>query len=193
MLPHNSLKRPVYFSSSSGLLFEKNLVQKGIVYKLVAEDINSALQSAAEIKALEKFVNEKYQPVLSNDSLLSFDGDNTFFATYYRIFNYYLGKEDAATFKKWLHKLNTICPKIHNEQMNAAKSLPYYFIEADDTERGLALIDQYAIWYNKVYSNPSSLKGFHIKETYKRELTKTRDYLAKKKLHSTVLDNFLNQ
>ncbi len=190
---NNSLKRPVYFSSSSGLLFEKNLVQKGIVYKLVAEDINSALQSAAEIKALEKFVNEKYQPVLSNDSLLSFDGDNTFFATYYRIFNYYLGKEDAATFKKWLHKLNTICPKIHNEQMNAAKSLPYYFIEADDTERGLALIDQYAIWYNKVYSNPSSLKGFHIKETYKRELTKTRDYLAKKKLHSTVLDNFLNQ
>ncbi len=191
IIQNNILKRPVYFSNLSNLPFAKNLLQKGIVFKLVAEDVNSVAQSNAEIKALEKFINENYQPVLSNDSLWSIDGDNTFFATYYRIFDYYLQKKDTITFKKWLKKLNATCPKIYDAQMQIAKSLPYYLIEAGDTQKGLTIIDQFARWFNKAYTNQVPLTGFRTEKAYIEELKKTKYYLATKNLHSSVLDNLV--
>ena len=149
-------------------------MQKGIVYKLIAEDINEPLQNTTEVKGLEKFINEKYIPILSNETgITSFDGDNTFFGLYYSIFNYYLGKRDTVTFKKWLYKLDATCPKINSTQIPVARMLAYYFIEAGDIKKGLGITNLYAQWLNNAYTKPGSLTGYYSKEKYIDELTKT--------------------
>lgn len=188
---NNISSRPVYFTNTQNP-FEKNLMQKGIVYKLILANPSPAVLNEAEVKGLEKFITEKYMPVLSNDSgLVSFDGDNCFFGLYYRIFRYYLEKKDTAGFKKWLYKLDAACPKINSTQINTAKSLAYYFIEAGDTGKGLVIAKQYAQWLNNVYSDPGSLTGFYSQENYTTELTKLRDYLASKDLKIALLDDLL--
>ncbi|HMI79278.1 MAG TPA: hypothetical protein VK484_10825, partial [Ferruginibacter sp.] len=195
IIVNNINKRPVYFTSRySNLSFEKNLMQKGIVYKLIAEDVDLPLQKNAEVKGLEKFIHEKHIPVLSNDiGITSFDGDNTFFGLYYSIFNYYLGKRDTVTFKKWLYKLNATCPKINSTQIPVAQILAYYFIEAGDTKKGLAITDQYAQWLNNAYTKPGSLTGYYSKEKYTDELNRTKSYLVSKGLTSALIDRlFVN-
>ncbi|MEP7255277.1 MAG: hypothetical protein ABI666_05845 [Ferruginibacter sp.] len=194
IIANNINTRPVYFTSTDNTPFENNTMQRGIVYKLIAGDINSEIEKNAEIRILEKFIKEKYVPVLSNGStLISTDGDNTFFALFYKILNHYLEKKDIVNLKSWLKKLETICPEFNSSQINVARSLAYYFIEAGNSTRGLAIIDQYARWLNNVYTNPNSLTGYYFKENYISELTKTRDYLATKNLQSTVVDNLLKQ
>jgi hypothetical protein len=191
---NNVNKRPVYFTSSYGTPFEKNLIQKGIVYKLLAEDINLPAQNNAEVKGLEKFINEKYTPVLSNGSdLISIDGDNTFFTLYYRIFNYYLEKRDTITLKKWLDKLDAVCPKINAGQINIARTLAYYFIEAGEADKGLSIANQFAQWLYDAYARPASLNGYYNRENYIDELTKTKNYLLSKGLLSKVIDDLLEK
>ncbi|HMI79828.1 MAG TPA: hypothetical protein VK484_13610 [Ferruginibacter sp.] len=194
IISNNINKRPVYFTSLSSNPFENNVIQTGIVYKLIAEDINSPLQNAKAIKRLEKFINEKYIPVLSNGStLISFDGDNTFFSLYYRIFNYYLEKKDTAAFKKWLYRITVVCPEINNTQINVARYLAYYYFEAGESKKGLIITDQYAQWLHNAYINPNSLNGYYTKEAYLGELTKTKDYLASKNLNSPLIDRLLEK
>jgi len=190
---NNVANRPVYFTSTQNP-FEKNLMQKGIVYKLILANLAPSVKNETEAKGLEKFIAEKYTPVLSNDTdLVSFDGDNTFFTLYYSIFRYYLEKKDTINFKKWLYKLDAACPKINATQINMARSLVYYFIEAGDTGKGLAIAKQYAQWLNRVYSDPGSLTGYYSQESYTGELTKLRDYLASKDLNLPLLDSLLKE
>lgn len=191
---NNINKRPIYFTSTSDVTFEKNLIQKGIVYKLIAENINTPTQRKIEVKELEKFIDAKYIPVLSNNSdLISFDGDNTFFGIYYQIFNYYLEKKDTATFRKWLHKLDAVCPKINSAQINTGRHLAYYFIEAGETDKGLAIANQFAQWLYNAYINPSALTGFYAKEKYIDVLTRTKKYLLSKNLSSSVIEDLLEK
>lgn len=190
---NNISNRPVYFTSTQNP-FENNLMQKGIVYKLIIANVNQSVLKDMEVKGLETFIAEKYIPVLSNDTdLVSFDGDNTFFTLYYRLFRYYLEKKDTLAFKRWLYKLDTICPKINSTQINIARSLVYYFLEAGDAGKGLALAKQYAQWLHRVYTDPHSLTGYYFKENYITELTKLRDYLASKELNIPFIDDLLKE
>lgn len=190
---NNISKHPVYFTSTKNP-FEKKLMQQGIVYKLILQDLSRQILNNMEVKALEKFIVEKYIPVLSNDGdLISFDGDDTFFNLYYCIFNYYLEKKDTVNFKKWLYKLDAACPKINATQIKSAKSLAYYFIEAEEISKGLAIAKQYIQWLYWVYTDPGSLTGFYFRETYIDELTKLKDYLASKNLAISLLDNLLKE
>ena len=194
IISNNISKRQVCFTSLIGNYFEKNIMQKGIVYKLITEDINLPVQNNLQVKELEKFINEKYIPVLSNNKdLTSFDGDNTFFNTYYTVFNYYLEKKDTISLKKWLGKLDAACPKINNTQINIAKNLAYYFIEVGNIKKGLDITNQHAQWLYEVYSKPSSLNGYYFKENYRDELTKMQKYLASKNLNSTIIDSLLEK
>jgi hypothetical protein len=191
---NNVDKRSIYFTTLNSIPFEKNLMQKGIVYKLITEDINLPSQNNTEVKGLEKFINETYTPVLSNGSnLISIDGDNTFFGLYYRVFNYYLEKQDTATFKKWLYKLDAVCPKINATQINIARILTYYFIEAGETDKGLSIANQFAEWLYDSYARPASLNGYYNKENYIDELTKTKNYLLSKSLSSSVINSLLGK
>lgn len=193
IIANNINKHPIYFTSLYGNPFEQNLMQKGIVYKLVSDDINLPLQRTIETKGLEKFINEIYTPVLSNDSIISFDGDNAFFGLYYTILNYYLQKSDTANLKPWLSKLNAACPKIYSTQINIARNLAYYLLEAGESNKALIIVSQYAQWLNDAYTHPNSLSGFYSKEKYLEELTKTRNYLISKNLFSPKIDHLLEE
>jgi hypothetical protein len=189
----NNIRRPVYFTSTQNP-FAKNILQKGIVYKLMLQNLSATAQSEFEVKGLEKFITETYVPVLSNDSdLVSFDGDDTFFSIYYTIFNYYLEKKDTLNFKKWLYKLDTACPKINDAQINSARSLVYYFTEAGDKDKALAIAKHYAQWFNHAYTNPRELTGYFSYEYYMGELNKLKDYLASKNLSLRLLNDLLKE
>ena len=96
IIANNINTHPVYFTSTANVPFENNTMQKGIVYKLIADNINLPYQKSQEIAGLQKFISEKYIPVLSNDStLISFDGDAVFFTLYNNILGYYLDKKDT--------------------------------------------------------------------------------------------------
>ncbi len=193
IIANNINKYPIYFTSLYANPFAQNLMQKGIVYKLVSDDINLPLQMTIETKGLEKFMNESYTPVLSNDSIISFDGDNSFFGLYYTILNYYLEKKDTVKLKMWLSKLDTACPKIYSTQVNVARNLAYYLLEVGETDRAFAIINQYVQWLNDAYTQPSSLTGFYSRERFLGELTRTRDYLTAKKLSSARIDYLLEK
>jgi hypothetical protein len=190
---NNLSRRPVYFTSPQNP-FEKKLVQKGIVYKLFLQNLPAPAQNELEVKGIEKFITEMYVPVLSNDAdLLSFDGDNTFFQLFYNVFNYYLEKKDTVNFKKWLFKLDAACPKINDAQMNSAKSLVYYFVEAGEKGKATTIAKQYIQWLNRIYTNPRALTGYYFQENYVDELTKLKDYLATKDINIRLLNDLLKE
>lgn len=190
---NNIARRPVYFTTTQ-TPFEKKLVQKGIVYKLILQNLTATAQNEFEINGLEKFIAETYIPVLSNDStLISNDGDNTFFGLFYPIFNYYLEKKDTASFKKWLYKMDAACPAINAAQINVAKSLVYYFVEAGDKTKAVSLTKQYIQWLHDVYTNPKSLTGYYFSYNYIDELTKLKDYLATNDINIRLLNDLLKE
>lgn len=194
IIVNNINKRPVYFTTSNIPLFENHLVQSGIIYKLIAGDANADFEKNTEVKFLEKFYNERYIPILSNDSdFISLDGDNCFFAIFYKILNHYLEKGDLAGVKTWLRKMERNCPIFNSTQINTAKSLAYYYIEAGENQKGLEIINQYTKWLNDVYLNPSSLTGYFSEEKYKDELTKTKEYLELRKLRSPIVNKLLKR
>lgn len=193
MVLNNLSRRPIYFTATQNP-FEKKLMQKGIVYKLVLQNLSQAVQDELEIKGLEKYITDTYIPVLSNDTgLLTFDGDNSFFGLHYRLFQYYHEKKDTANLKKWLRKLEVASPKINSSQIPAARRLVFFYLEAGETEKGLAIAKQYIEWMHQVYSEPHALAGYYFPETYVSELTKLRDYLASKDLSMRLLNDLLNE
>ncbi len=193
MVLNNLARRPIYFTATQNP-FEKKLMQKGIVHKLMLQNLSQTAQDNLEVKGLEKFIAETYIPVLSNDAdLLTFDGDNTFFALYFRLIQYYHEKKDTANLKKWLHKLELACPAINSAQVFTAKSLVYFYIEAGEREKGLAIAKQYIQKLHSVYTAPNALTGYYFEETYINDLTKLRDYLASKDLSIRLLNDLLKE
>lgn len=194
IIESNLFKRPVYFTASYDTYFDSYLTPVGIVYKINLSKEAHTSQSRQEIKDLENFIDQKYIPVLSNGKdIISLDGDISFFYSYYQIFNYYLEKKDIPVLKKWLRKLETSCPEINSAQINVAKNLAYYYIEAGEAKKGITIIDQFAQWLYDNYTLPNSLNGYYSKETYIDELSKTKDYLTSKSLNSVLIDLLLQE
>ncbi len=194
IIESNLFIRPVYFTAAFETYFDEYLTRSGIVYKLNPSKDISIGQSLQEITELEDFVNQKYVPVLSNEiDIISPDGDNSFFYLYYQILDYYLEKKDIPVLKKWLGKLEANCPEIISVQINSAKSLAYYYIEAGDTKKGIKIINQFAQWLYDNYTLPNSLNGYYSRESYINELLRTKEYLASKNLNSTLIDSLLKK
>ncbi len=192
IIESNLFKRPVYFTASYETYFDSYLTPVGIVYKINLSKEANTSQSMQEIKDLEDFLDKKHIPVLSNGKdIISLDGDISFFYTYYQILNYYLEKKDIPVLKKWLRKLEASCPEINSAQINVAKNLAYYYIEAGEAKKGINIIDQFAQWLYDNYTVPDSLNGYYSKETYIDELSKTKEYLISKNLTSVLIDHLL--
>ena len=190
----NRFKRPVYFTASYDTYFDSYLIPVGIVYKINLSKEANTSQSMLEIKDLEDFLDKKHIPVLSNGKdIISLDGDISFFYAYYQILNNYLENKDIPVLKKWLRKLEASCPEINSAQINVAKNLAYYYIEAGEAKKGIAIIDQFAQWLYDNYTVPDSLNGYYSKETYIDELSKTKEYLTSKNLTSVLIDNLLKE
>lgn len=194
IIANNIHKRPVYFTSSSVSFFENNLVQVGIVFKLIAEDVTNPLIKDREMKALEKFVREKYTPVISNDNgFISADGDNAFFNLCYSLMQYYTEKKDMVALKNWLQWFETVCPKINSSLINNAWHMAYSFIEVGENQKAVSIFEQYAQWLDAVYRNPRSTTGYYTKEMYIKQLSGIKEYLLSKELSSPLIDRLLKE
>lgn len=194
IIVNNINTRPIYFSSNDVSYLSNYLQPTGIVYKLIAEKISSPAQQLLEIKALQKFITEKYQPVLSNkNNILSFDGDNTFFAVYYRLFNYYLEKKDTTSCKLWLQKLELTCPEIKTPQLKAAKNLIYIYAVTGNEKKAVTLAEQYAMWLNEAYLKPSSLSGYYSKKAFTDELRLIQSVLSVNNYESGITNSLIDK
>ena len=194
IIANNISKRPVYFTSRSEMLFEDNLVQTGLAYKLIAQEAVSDLPKNTEIRILEKFIQEKYVPVLSDDrGFVCFDGDSWFFTLFYTLFEHYLEKKDMTRFGYWFAKYDSICPKLSPVQMWMGKYMYRYYIEAGNNRKGVAMAEDVAEWLTAVYNRPEALSGFYSKEAYMDELTSMKEYLGSKKLSSKKINRLLKQ
>jgi hypothetical protein len=193
ILLNNFNSRPIYFSSNDVSYLSDYLQQTGIIYKLITEKAAAPAQQLLEINGLQKFIAEKYQPVLSNkNNILSFDGDNIFFGMYYRLFNYYLEKKDTASCKRWLQKMELVCPEIKLPQLKGAKNLIYIYTVVCNEKKAIVLAEQYAVWLHEAYLKPTSLNGYYSKEAFTNELKLIQSMLSANNYKSNFTESLIS-
>jgi hypothetical protein len=193
----NINKRPICFTSLYNNFFRDQMTQTGIVYTLDLDKDPKQITDDLAIKNLEKYILEKHVPVLSNyksnQSFISFDGDNTLLALYFPVIRHYQLKKDTATAVKWLHRLLALAGNFSPEQVPTFKNLEALYLSLSNNEQAKKIMEMNAQWTYDAYKHPSSLKGFYSKASCTGLLTGYRDWLAKNYLESPVIYGLLEK
>ena len=190
IIESNILKRPIYFTSTVGSFCEDYLSVSGIVYKLNFEKSTGDFERK-NIKALEKFLSEKYIPITSNYhgplSFVSFDGDNTYMMTYVTLIQYYLTKKDMINAKKWSNLLFAGINDFSINQVPAFRNLANLAILTGNNAVAKKIIEMDAQYTFDAYQNPSSLKGFVSMKTCVKSIQQLLLSLQKINESSTII------
>jgi len=181
IVAYNLTKRPIYFTSSYNTYFDNYLTQSGIVYKLNIEKDTKAEVDVKEIQGLQKFIAEKYVPVLSNykdpQTFISFDGDNSCLNIYSEIIQYYLNKKDDLAVKKWTGLLISKIPDFSIDNIITFRFLEPLLIKLGKNALAKKIIELDAQYAFDSYQHPSSLKGFCSKQTCLELINKLQSLL----------------
>ena len=106
-------KRPIYFTSlPTDYINDADFHQQGINYKLSIrkEDGNNIPSKYVLKENLINFVENKFIPVLSTDSLTSYDGDNCFAQIYAEISQLYYNEDNIEMAQDWIQKAINLIP-----------------------------------------------------------------------------------
>jgi hypothetical protein len=192
----NINSRPIYFTSSSTGLFNNNLIQQGILFKLFPQNkLNRQLQQQ-KIKKLEQFAEKTYSPVVTfvvdGAEHLCIDGNNSFFQLYSTIADYYKEKKDNKTSKLWIDKAMKIISPLSDKNFPAA----YLFIsvmQKNDKEKLKQFCEAYAGFCYQKFFTPSALKGFMSEEECLEKLELLSKMLKDEKIESSFINGLIGK
>ena len=189
----NINSRPIYFTSDESILSDHFLLS-GINYKLVTENIRSADVQKKEEADMEKFFNEKYIPVLSNDSgFISYDGDGSFILLHATALSFYKEKGDTDNLRKWANSFYKGWYASKRETSFSLFSFGFYFIEAGYNKRGLEIMEEVADWMYKLHLAPDATKGYTSSEDCRSKIAGMQNYLSSKDISSIKIDVIANK
>jgi len=188
--------RPIYFTSNSTGFFDSNLMQKGIVFQLFPlSNTNRAEVTKQETRALEKYADSIYKPVISFKSKeaenISIDGNNVFFQLYAAIADYHKMLNHPAKAANWLEKASSSYPMISEKNMPGAYAFINVFVKINN-DKVKEYCETYAGYLKRKYTYPTAKEGYLSREEYLHNLQGLRDLFQQEAIDPAKIDLLIN-
>ncbi|MCP9752187.1 hypothetical protein [Ferruginibacter sp. HRS2-29] len=189
----NSNSRPIYFTSFYDY-FEDNLLMQGIVRKLVPTSFTSdSAVKRLEAKGLEDFLANTFHPVLSDEKITSYDGDQAFAVAYALLVYHYAEKKQYAEAKKWLQKAIDQLPAYDADHIRRYELLARVCVAAKDRVNTKKF---YEATCRKVVDNyfyPNAVQSYKTKAEVLEYLQTTINLFRENQLDTSVLDGLVEK
>ncbi len=191
---NNIKKRPVYFTTIPMEYFPNTTLTQGLIEKLVHPTlVNQKGMEDFVVREQELFLKNKYNPILSNDSTNSFDGNDYFMMMYSNVIDYYVKKNDFVSAKKWAKSVLLNTSKINTISTTTINGLARIQFMVENYEEAKEL---YKTYLARITDNYFANKGL---ETYKSKaqclalLRGVKDFFKDKDISFNEIEVLINK